>query len=251
MHDRHSAFPDTPAYTQAQVEDRGQKPRPSDMSTSFHDVHFGYDGGHTVLKGISFDIPAGKMIALTGHLGAGKRSCARLLTRLWDVSGGQVCIGGTDVRDLPLKTLRELVAYVPRDGGLLADRLEATAAERREAACIAEIDDLAAPPEILSPGERRRLALAAAILSQAPILILDEPAHALSAADELAWRRAVANVRRGRTVLLIAHRLATLRMADAIVVLERGEIVEEGKHEDLLAWNDRYTALIANQTILN
>ena len=250
MHDRHSAFPDAPAYTQAQVEDRGQKPRPSDMSIGFHDVHFGYDGGHTVLKGISFDIPAGKMIALTGHLGAGKRSCARLLTRLWDVSGGRVRIGGTDVRDLPLKTLRELVAYVPREGSF-ATLPEANDAERREAARIAEIDDLDALPETLSPGERQRLALAAAILSQAPILILDEPASRLSAADELAWRRAVANVRRGRTVLLIAHRLATLRMADAIVVIERGEVVEEGKHEHLLAWNDRYTALIANQTILN
>ncbi len=250
MHDRHSALGTPQTWSSAQVEDRGRKPRPSDMSIGFHDVHFGYDGGHLVLKGVSFDIAAGQMVALTGAAGAGKRSCARLLTRLWDVSGGRMRIGGTDVRDLPLKTLRELVVFVPREGRFAA-LPDANVAERREAARIAEVDDLDALPETLSAGERQRLALAAAILSQAPILILDEPAQALSAADELAWRRAVANVRRGRTVLLIAHRLATLRMADAIVVLERGEIVEEGRHEHLLAWNDRYTALIDAQTILN
>jgi ABC-type multidrug transport system fused ATPase/permease subunit len=250
---------------------RSARPAPSNMAVSFDQVSFGYqDTGHPVLRDVSFDIPAGRMVALTGHAGAGKRSCIRLLQRLWDVESGAVRIGGTDVRDLPPAGLRDLFAVVPRSCRLPHEpvrdlfRLVRPGAPDRDIEAAARLcrvhetilrlpDGYDTPAELwatrLTAGERQRLALACAVLGRAPILILDELAAPQSAVDEQAWAEAVAQVRRGRTVLLIGRRLDTLKQADWIVVMEQGTVVEEGRHDHLIAWNDRYTRLIATHTL--
>lgn len=271
MRSRHSSLAVGQVIPFPLLKGRGARSAPSNMSVAFDDVRFGYeDTGQPVLRGVSFDVPAGQMVALAGHAGAGKRSCARLLQRLWDAEGGSVRIGGADVRDLPPAMVRDLVAIVPRTCRLPHEPLRdvfrlarpgAPDADIEQAARLAEIhaaiERLPAgydtPAEawagLLTAGERQRLALACAVLGRAPILILDELAARQTAEDEAAWTQAVAQVRRGRTVLLIAQRLDTLRLCDWIVVLEQGAVVEEGRHEHLVAWKDRYAGLIAAHTL--
>ena len=172
----------------------------------FEAVTFGYSPGPDVLRAVDFEIHAGRMLGLTGHAGAGRRSCARLLLGEHRARSGMVRLDGADVADLP-------------PGARVA-----------HAQC-----DTPAPCEVLSRALRRDPA----------VLVVEEPQAYLSAADERAWRDAVDAARRGRTVLLIAHRLATLGLCDWIVVLEQGRVAEEGPHDRLVAWNDRYARLIA------
>ncbi len=242
-------------------------PRPSDTSICFDAVHFGYDAGYQVLRGISFEIGAGQMVALAGAAGSGKRTCARLLQGLGAAEAGAVRIGGVDVRDLPAPALDNLMAIVPRDCRLAHHSLDeifkqtkpdTTRLDMEEAARQARIHDIIldlpegydAPCDVwrahLTAGQRQRIALACAVLGQAPILILDEATAGLDAGDLAAWQAALADIRRGRTILMLSHRLSTLKMADAIVVLEQGVVVEEGAHAPLVAWNDRYARLIAS-----
>ncbi len=250
---------------------RSARPAPSNMAVSFDKVSFGYqDTGHPILRDVSFDIPAGRMVALTGHAGAGKRSCARLLQRLWDVESGSVRVGGVDIRDLPPAVVRDLVAVVPRTCRLPHELVRDLFRLARPGAAAAEIEDAARLAQVhetilrlpqgydtpasvwaglLTAGERQRLALACAVLGRAPILILDETVAGQGTDDEAAWTAAVARVRHGRTVLLIGQRLETVKLADWIVVLEQGTVVEEGRHDHLVAWKDRYTRLIATHTL--
>jgi len=250
-----------------QVADRGTSAGSAGTGVRFEDVRFGYSEERgAVLDGLSFEVPPGRMVALVGRSGAGKSTCASLLLRFWDVDAGHVHIGGVDVRDLPIAALRELVALVPQDVYLfnesIADNIrlgrpQATMAEVEQAARIAQAHDfIERLPQgydtpcgergaRLSGGERQRIAIARAILHDAPILILDEAASNLDAESERALQAALAEVRRDRTVLVIAHRLSTIRAADSIVVLEGGRAVEAGTHDDLLAGNARYAALIA------
>jgi len=250
-----------------------QTVRPLPMSVYFEDVRFGQDAiGRDILKGVSFDIPAGEMMALAGHAGAGKRSCASLLLRQWDAEAGTVRIGDADIRDLPPAALRAMIALVPPDGGLgnacLLDsfrraRPDASAAEIEDAARQAGVHDVitALPQgyetpadvwdERLAAGERQRIGIACIMLMKAPIVILHETPARLNMADEQALQAALTQLRRGRTVLLISHRLSTLKLADNIVVLEQGVVVEEGRHAHLLAWNDRYARLLEAQVIRN
>lgn len=271
MRRRHSPLAGGQVIPFPLMNGRAERPLPSNMSVAFDRVRFGYDDtGHPVLRDVSFDVPAGRMVALAGHVGAGKRSCARLLQRLWDVEGGSVRIGGADIRDLPPAVLRDLVAIVPRTCQLAHEPLRDLFRLARPGAPDADIEDAArsaqvheailrlprgydAPAEtwvsLLSAGERQRLALACAVMGRAPILILDELANRQGVDDEAAWAAALTRVRQDRTILLIAQRLETLKLCDWIVVLEQGTVVEEGRHDHLVNWNDRYAGLIATGTL--
>lgn len=244
---------------------------PSKMSVSFQDVRFGYKAiGRDVLKGVSFDIPAGRMVALVGHAGAGKRSCAHLLLRRHEVEGGAVRIGHTDIRDLPPATLRDLVSLAPQADepgdacllghfrqarpGVTFEEIEAAARQAQVHEVIAALPQGYETPmrsEQLTAGERQRISIARTMLGKAQIVILHETASRLNAADAQALQTALSHLRRGRTVLLISHRLSTLKLADNIVVIEQGVVVEEGRHDHLVAWNDRYTRLLETQVIRN
>jgi ABC-type multidrug transport system fused ATPase/permease subunit len=242
----------------------------ADTSVRFSEVRFRYAGRRCdALNGTDFEVPAGKMVALVGHSGAGKSTCANLLMRHWDVTGGRISIGGRDVRNLPLETLRSLVAMVPKnvrlEQGTIADticlgRPGATLEDVERAAHAAQIQEaIKRLPQAydsscgelsagLSPGERQRVAIARAILHNPPVLILDEDSSLLE--DEIPFHAALAEVRQERTLLVIARRLSTIRAADWIVVLEQGRVVEEGEHDDLILWNDRYARLIASPDVI-
>jgi ABC-type multidrug transport system fused ATPase/permease subunit len=218
-----------------------------------------------VLHKVSFEVPAGRTVALVGPSGAGKSTCAHLLLRLWDAGAGQVCIGGADVRTLPLAQLPELVAFVPQDvylfhGDVLANirvgRPDATDAEVRWAAGVAQATEfIEALPRgyrtelgergtRLSGGQRQRLAIARAVLSGAPILVLDEAVSSLDTESEAAIHEAIAGLGGERTILVIAHRPATIRTADHIVVLDAGRVVDAGGYAELLAAGGPFAALM-------
>lgn len=225
------------------------------LEVVFDDV---WCGGAPMLKAISFTLEAGSTLALVGRPGAGKWECSAVLTRERSLAGGRVLIGGVDLRDLPGASLPRLVAMVRRSEdlapGSIADNIarnfpQAGLADVRRAARRAGIDQLIealpagydTPCEGSTPGLRRALAVARAFLQDAPILILEDARDE----DPPALAQALVELRQGRTVLMITHRPETMAAADWIVVLEDGRLVEEGRHAQLLAWNDRYARLIA------
>jgi subfamily B ATP-binding cassette protein MsbA len=224
----------------------------------FRDVTFAYDegAGKTVLKNVSFRAQAGQAIALVGLSGAGKTTLVNLVPRFYDVTAGAILIDGVDVRDLTLKSLRHHIGIVTQDTVLFDDTVAnniaygvrgATRAAIEEAARAAHAHEfIDALPlkydtrirergQLLSGGERQRLAIARALLKNSPILILDEATSSLDAQSELLVQDALANLMRNRTSFVIAHRLSTVRRADAIVTLERGRVAEIGRHDELLA----------------
>jgi len=224
----------------------------------FRDVSFAYDdgAGKRVLKNVSFSARAGQVIAIVGLSGAGKTSLVNLLPRFYDVTGGAILIDGVDVRDVTLKSLRQQIGIVTQDTVLFDDTianniaygLPGTPAEAIEAAARAAHahEFVHVLPEKyqtrigergqrLSGGQRQRIAIARALLKNSPILILDEATSSLDAESELLVQDALANLMRNRTAFVIAHRLSTVRRADAIVALERGRIAEIGRHEELLS----------------
>ncbi len=233
----------------------------------YEDVSFDYeDTGHGkgVLSGIRLDLHRGEVVALVGASGAGKSTLVNLLPRFFDAVSGQVLIDGVDIRALPLQNLRSLIGIVTQETVLFNDSVRNNIAygrddlpleEVRMASAAAYADDfIMAMPEgydtvigeggqNLSGGQRQRLAIARALLKNAPILILDEATSHLDTESEVVVQRAIYNLMEGRTALVIAHRLSTVVRADRIVVLDRGSIVEEGTHEQLLELGGAYKRL--------
>ncbi|MQA29254.1 MAG: ATP-binding cassette domain-containing protein [Luteitalea sp.] len=236
----------------------------------FEDVGFTYPDGTAVLHDITFEVAPGQMIALVGLTGAGKTTLVSLIPRFYTPTSGRVLIDELDVRDYQIRPLREKIAIVLQDpvlfSGSIADnlrygRLDATDAEIEEAARAAHAHEFIAhlPKKYdtliaeagggLSGGERQRLSVARALLKNAPILILDEPTSSLDAISEEIVFSALRRLRSGRTTIVIAHRLSTVRDADAILVLDGGRIAAQGRHEDLLNTSQLYRRMCARLSV--
>jgi len=230
----------------------------------FENVAFSYEPDRRILKGISFEVPAGKTVAVVGPSGAGKSTISRLLFRFYDLAGGRILIDGQDIAKVTQTSLRKVIGMVPQDTVLFNDtirynirygRWEASDTEVEEAARLAQIDPLIrlAPKgyetEVgerglkLSGGEKQRVAIARTILKAPPILVLDEATSALDSHTEKEIQDALERVSKGRTTLVIAHRLSTIVGADEIIVLDQGDIVERGNHHALLAKGGLYASM--------
>jgi subfamily B ATP-binding cassette protein MsbA len=235
----------------------------------FDAVSFAYPDGRMGLRGLSFVAHPGVTVALVGPSGAGKSTALALIPRLHDVGGGAIRIDGADVRSLRLDSLRVAIAYVGQDALLFDDSVAANIRMGRPEASEAELFDaaraaaaagfIAALPDgfatrvgpggqRLSGGQRQRVALARALLARARILLLDEATSALDAESEAAVQQALALLRQGRTTIVVAHRLSTVRDADLVVVLDHGQAVERGSHAELLAADGLYARLVRTQT---
>ncbi|HEU0084038.1 MAG TPA: ABC transporter ATP-binding protein/permease, partial [Bradyrhizobium sp.] len=230
----------------------------------FEDVRFSYDPERPILEGLSFEVPAGKTVAIVGPSGAGKSTISRLLFRLYDVSGGRILIDGQDIRSVTQASLRASIGMVPQDTVLFNDtirynirygRWDATDAEVEAAAQMAQIDGFIRmspkgyETEVgerglkLSGGEKQRVAIARTVLKGPPILVLDEATSALDSHTEREIQDALEKVSRNRTSLVIAHRLSTIVGADEIIVLDQGKIAERGTHSELLAASGLYASM--------
>ena len=230
----------------------------------FEDVRFSYDPARPILKGLSFEVPAGKTVAIVGPSGAGKSTISRLLFRLYDVSGGRILIDGQDIRSVTQASLRASIGMVPQDTVLFNDtirynirygRWDATDAEVEAAAQMAQIDSFIRmspkgyETEVgerglkLSGGEKQRVAIARTVLKGPPILVLDEATSALDSHTEREIQDALEKVSRNRTSVVIAHRLSTIVGADEIIVLDQGKIAERGTHNELLAAGGLYASM--------
>jgi ATP-binding cassette, subfamily B, bacterial len=236
----------------------------------FEDVNFAYPNGTEVLHGISFEAHPGEMVALVGLTGAGKTTLVSLIPRFYDPAAGRVLVDGVDVRQYHVRSLRERISIVLQDpvlfSGTIADnlrygRLEATAEQIEEAARAAHAHDfivrlpkgyeteVAEAGGSLSGGERQRLSIARAVLKNAPILILDEPTSSLDAISEEIVFAALKRLRAGRTTIVIAHRLSTVRDADRILVLDGGRIAAVGRHDELLKSSLLYRRMCARLSV--
>ena len=234
----------------------------------YEDVSFAYIAERPVLQYINLDIHKGQTIALVGQSGSGKTTMADLLPRFYDVTGGRITIDGVDIRELRTFDLRALMGNVNQEAILFNDTFynnitfgveHATLDEVRRAARIANADDfiMATPGQYntcigdrgsrLSGGQRQRISIARAILKNPPILILDEATSALDTESEKLVQEALENLMKDRTTLVVAHRLSTIRNADLICVLHEGQIVEQGRHDDLMALNGYYRRLVEMQ----
>ena len=234
----------------------------------FDNVVFGYDAERPILKGVSITVNAGETVALVGPSGSGKSTIGRLLFRFYDVVDGSISIDGQDLRDVTQTSLHDAIGVVPQDTVLFNDtiryniaygRADASEAEVEEAARAAQIHDfIMSLPEgydtavgerglKLSGGEKQRVGIARTLLKNPPILLLDEATSALDTETEQGIQSALERAAEGRTVLTIAHRLSTVANADKIIVIEAGEVVESGTHDELLARDGRYASLWAKQ----
>jgi ATP-binding cassette subfamily B protein len=231
---------------------------------SFKDVRFSYDPARPILKGISFEVPAGKTVAVVGPSGAGKSTLSRLLYRFYDIQSGAITVDGQDIRSVTQKSLRSAIGMVPQDTVLFNDTVAYNIRYGRPGASEAEVTAAAEVAQIahfietlpdgfetkvgerglkLSGGEKQRVAIARTVLKSPPILILDEATSALDTTTEQEIQAALDIVSKNRTTLVIAHRLSTVIGADEIIVLKSGEIAERGTHAALLAKNGLYASM--------
>ncbi|WP_170438838.1 ABCB family ABC transporter ATP-binding protein/permease [Ruegeria arenilitoris] len=228
------------------------------------DVHFGYDPDREILRGVSLVVPGGQTVAIVGATGSGKSTIGRLLFRFYDVTKGVLRIDGQDVRDVTQESLHAAIGVVPQDTVLFNDTIRYNIAYGREGASQAEIEAAARAAQIhdfitslpegyetkvgerglkLSGGEKQRVGIARTLLKNPPILLLDEATSALDTDTEQDIKDALARAGEGRTVITIAHRLSTIAESDQIVVLEKGKIIEQGTHDELLRREGRYAQL--------
>jgi len=249
-----------------EIQDRpGAKPLEVKQGVvRFEDVHFSYIPERPILKGVSFEVPAGHTVAIVGPSGAGKSTISRMLFRFYEPTSGRILIDGQDIAEVQQASLRKVIGMVPQDTVLFNDtigyniqygRWDATPEEVREAARLAQIDRfIGTLPEgydtpvgerglKLSGGEKQRVAIARTILKGPPILVLDEATSALDTFTEKEIQDALDRVSRGRTTLVIAHRLSTVIGADEILVLDHGRVVERGNHATLLAQGGVYASM--------
>ncbi|WP_280377819.1 ABC transporter ATP-binding protein [Nocardia wallacei] len=246
------------------VRDLGEAVEPVEPGAPeivFTDVEFGYRAGEKVIDGASFTVPSGTMTAIVGPSGSGKTTLLRLASRFYDVDGGRITVGGHDVRAQPSETLLRQVSLVFQDVYLFNQTIEenirigrpdATPEEVRRAAEMARVDEIVDRlPDgwnstvgeggaALSGGERQRVSIARALLKDAPIVLLDEATSALDPHSEAVVVRGIHELTQGKTVVVVAHRLATIRHADQILFVEGGRIIESGTHPELLARGGRY-----------
>nr|WP_306269786.1 ABC transporter ATP-binding protein/permease [Pararhizobium sp. IMCC3301] len=250
----------------AEVEDKpgAEDIAIKDATIRFENVRFHYDETRAILKGIDFEVPAGRTVAIVGPSGAGKSTISRLLFRFYDVTGGRITIDGQDIRDVTQASVRHSIGMVPQDTVLFNEsiaynirygRPDATADEVRQAADMAQISNfIKSLPDgfdtevgerglKLSGGEKQRVAIARTILKAPPILILDEATSALDSHTEQEIQSALDQVSKGRTTLVIAHRLSTVVGANEIIVLDAGTIAERGTHQELLSKNGIYASM--------
>jgi ATP-binding cassette subfamily B protein len=233
-------------------------------SVRFEDVVFQYDPGRTILKGVSFEVPAGRTVAIVGPSGAGKSTIARLLFRFYDVTAGRISIDGHDIRDVSQESLRRAIGMVPQDTVLFNDTIAYNIRYGRPDATDDEVSDAAQTAQIagfveslrdgyrtevgerglkLSGGEKQRVAIARTVLKAPPILVLDEATSALDIHTEREIQAALERISANRTTLVIAHRLATIVNADEIIVLDGGRITERGTHDELLDQGGLYASM--------
>lgn len=234
----------------------------------FEHVNFAYDPARPILHDVSFEVPAGKTVAVVGPSGAGKSTLARLLFRFYDVQGGRILFDGQDIKQVTQASVRQAIGIVPQDTVLFNDTVEYNIAYGRPGATRAQVEDAARSAHIhnfisatpkgydtmvgerglkLSGGEKQRVAIARTLLKNPPILIFDEATSALDSANERAIQAELQSAARGKTTLVIAHRLSTVVDAHEILVMDAGRIVERGRHAALLAAKGRYAEMWALQ----
>ncbi len=258
--------------TDAEIKDRPDAvtlpPTHDAAEVTFDNVQFGYRPDRVILKGVSFTVKPGHSLAIVGPTGAGKSTINRLLFRFYDVTGGAIRIDGTDIRDITQDSLRAAIGVVPQDTVLFNDTIRYNIAYGRPGASAAEIEEAARLAQVhdfvqrlpdgyetrvgerglkLSGGEKQRVAIARTILKNPRILILDEATSALDTRTEQDIQQALRSLARNRTTLTIAHRLSTVTDADQIIVLDQGQVVESGTHQELLALGGIYAQMWALQ----
>ena len=266
--DKAGARPLTDLLLPAPGDGRSGGAPASPWAVRFEHVSFHYDPARPILRDVSFEIPAGKTVAVVGPSGAGKSTLARLLYRFYDVQQGRITIGGHDIREVTQASVRQSIGIVPQDTVLFNDTVEYNIAYGRTGASRAEVEEAARAARIhdfiastprgyqtmvgerglkLSGGEKQRVAIARTLLKDPPILIFDEATSALDSANERAIQAELKSAAQNKTTLVIAHRLSTVVDAHEILVMEGGRIVERGTHQELLAQGGRYADMWALQ----
>jgi ATP-binding cassette, subfamily B, bacterial MsbA len=263
MMDRHTEVREAPHATALP---------PFRRAIEFENVVFTYDDSHArpILRGVTISVCAGQMVAIVGRSGAGKTTLVNLVPRFYDVTGGRILVDGTDIRDVTVASLRAQIGIVTQETILFDDSVSRNIAYGRPEASVQEIEAAARAAHAhefivnlpqgydtfigergqrLSGGQRQRLAIARAILKDSPILVLDEATSSLDTESELLVQHALANLMKNRTSFVIAHRLSTIRRADAIIVMDRGRVVETGRHDELLARGKLYARLYELQLL--
>ena len=261
--EREREIADAPDAKPLELETRSQQ-----ASVRFDHVNFAYDPSRPILHNISFEIPAGKTVAVVGPSGSGKSTLARLLFRFYDVQQGRICIGGQDIKQVTQASVRQAIGIVPQDTVLFNDTVEYNIAYGCPGSRRAEVEAAARAAHIhqfiastpkgydtmvgerglkLSGGEKQRVAIARTLLKNPSILIFDEATSALDSANERAIQTELHNVAQNKTTLVIAHRLSTVVDAHEILVMDAGHIIERGNHADLLQVNGRYAQMWALQ----